>query len=759
MKLKRFVVLMVTLLIGICLVSCDQGGSGDGGDETKTYKITYVLNGGTLEANAPSSYDDAKGVTLPSPEKVGAQFAGWYFEADFSGTLISKINKNTGKDVTVYAKWNVSAEGDVYPIYFHWNDGVAPANVPSSYDSAAGLPDLPQPTKEKHQFGGWYNNSACTGDAVTAIAPGTEGEVNLYAKWIAQGEIIFYTITYICEGGTLPADAPTQYQGGVGCILPEPTPNKEGEDFLGWYDKQSGAQIDRITDNVYRHITLEAKFGVKQAYVPKWDLNAIGFDGQGMTYEIKVLPVTEYDPFNPDYSGSGKSVKQAHQTEVEDAYNIIIKYSNWEDAAPWGPERVKFINKQYLNDEFGDVYVVNIASQWIPTLVKGGSIAELYNLQNESGIFGGLSNEEGDDYGYEQDETINAATSVKQRVYGYALGAARPDYFMYYNADKVKALNLEDPAELWMKGEWTTTKFDAWVRTAQNALTSEGGYVLDMGFAESIIGMTAAVGNSMTKVNPPLLYLTNTKVTSTIERLQEYYQGGFYSSRSVQDVAPGFQAGTTLLHHGDLWFMKESTRFNPTIMTFTIGVVPYPAEDGEGGIPVTTKDQSEAILIGNDEYLKDSSGNFIKTVDMDASSFQVPYTGTSCYSILNIENGKNGMNAEFAMHILHDLLGGLGDDPNAAATLSDDEAYRNYLETRFDREIDVEVIMSCQGKTYFELMELLSMTVGGGSHFGDGAWWPLAANIVKSEDSPATKLNEVLNKYKQAMIDLGYNIQ
>ena len=118
-----------------------------------------------------------------------------------------------------------------------------------------------------------------------------------------------------------------------------------------------------IIPDVYNNVTLTAVFGQKGIYEPRWDLNAIGFNGQGMTYEIKVLPVTEYDPFNPDYSGSGKSVKQAHQTEVEDAYNIIIKYSNWEDAAPWGPERVKFINKQYLNDEFGDVYVINIASQ------------------------------------------------------------------------------------------------------------------------------------------------------------------------------------------------------------------------------------------------------------------------------------------------------------------------------------------------------------------------------------------------------------
>ena len=67
--------------------------------------------------------------------------------------------------------------------------------------------------------------------------------------------------------------------------------------------------------------------------------------------------------------------------------------------------------------------------------------------------------------------------------------------------------------------------------------------------------------------------------------------------------------------------------------------------------------------------------------------------------------------------------------------------------------------MSCQGKTYFELMELLSMTVGGGSHYGPNAFWPLAGTIVKSKDSPTTSLQEVLEKYKSAMRELGYNIK
>lgn len=118
-----------------------------------------------------------------------------------------------------------------------------------------------------------------------------------------------------------------------------------------------------------------------------------------------------------------------------------------------------------------------------------------------------------------------------------------------------------------------------------------------------------------------------------------------------------------------------------------------------------------------------------------------------------------GINAKVIMNILHDLVAGLGDDPNNTVNLTADESYRNSLELKLDREIDIEVIMSCQDNTYFELMELLSMTVGGGSHFGDGGFWPLAASIVKKTDSPVTALSEVLPKYKQAMRDLGYNIQ
>lgn len=707
------------------------------------YTITYETNEGVLPSDAPSTYEEGSNVQLPTPTLEGKVFGGWYTDAEFKTE--SKVTSLTKDNVTLYARWESPASGTTHSISYALDGGTLPSDAPMTFDEGSGLWDLPVPTKEGFRFVSWSQEH---------ILAGTKEDVTLTAVW---EEIRICTITYILGEGTLPSNAPTQFDAGVGVKLENAIPNDSSLSFLRW-ENEKGETVTMASG--YSNITLTAVYGIPKQYKPRWELNQIGFQGKGMTYEIKVLPVTEYDPFDPGFTGSQQDIKQQHQSKVQTAYDIKVKYSNWEDDAPWGPERVKKINQRYLENTFGDVYVVTITSQWIPTLVKGNSIAELYDMNSESGIFAGLSYdpETQDEEGYIQDDTINQAASVKKRVYGYAQGAARPDYFMYYNVDKVKTLNLEDPAELWMKGEWTMSKFEKWVKDAQTKL-GKGEYVLDMGFAESIIGLVASNGNKITDVRAQKLYLTNSAVTDRIQWLQDAYAGGLYYARGVQDVSPGFQAGATLLHHGDLWFLKESTRFNPLQLTYTIGVVPYPTADGEGGTPVTTTDVSEAIQLDANKYLTDAEGNYIKTVDMSESSFKVPFTGTSCYAILNIQNGKNGINAEYATHILHDLVAGLGDDPNKTVNLSADESYRNYLESKLDRAIDVEVIMSCQGTTYFELMELLSMTVGGGSHFGDGGFWPLAGSIVKSTDSAKVKLNEVLPKYKQAMRDLGYNIQ
>ena len=82
-----------------------------------------------------------------------------------------------------------------------------------------------------------------------------------------------------------------------------------------------------------------------------------------------------------------------------------------------------------------------------------------------------------------------------------------------------------------------------------------------------------------------------------------------------------------------------------------------------------------------------------------------------------------------------------------------------HIVTKFDHEIYADVIMSVQGKTYFELLDLISMTAGGGSHFGPNGFWVLASKICSNSTiSAATELNSIQPAYEQALRDMGYNI-
>ena len=491
--------------------------------------------------------------------------------------------------------------------------------------------------------------------------------------------------------------------------------------------------------------------GDEKEYKPKWDINQIGFNGKGMSIGIKVLPVNEYDPFDTNYTGTNKVLKQQHQRLIENTYDVKIKWDAWEDSAAWGPTRVTYIKEKYMSNEFKskDVYAVTIASSWIPTLVKSKVLAELYDTTDRTGIFKNAS--------YEQDATYNASASVNGKVYGYLPGNVRPDYFLFYNADLAKQSGMTDPAELWFQGKWTEQEFENWVRQAQTNLPT-GSYALDTGYAEFAIGLIGAKGGKLVTTSPATVNLLSPVVTDTFTRIQGYVKSGWYApSRAVQDVNPEFLAGKTIFATGGLWFLKNSTRFDPEQIGFEVGCVPYPTANGQGGTPITTTDANQAIKTRQNEALKTEDGAYISGVDMSQSSFKVPYTDGSCYSVLNLENGKNGITSEIVFNILHDLVSGLGADPEAKEEPTPEDIYRAHLKLKLDSPIYIEAIMSVQQSTYFEMIEILSMTVGNGSHYSGSGFWPLAANLCKNDQiNAATRMREVIDEYKAAMRSLGY---
>ena len=108
------------------------------------YTITYHNVENAVNDN-PVTYqrDTTKAITLTNPTRIGFKFDGWYKEADFSGSKVTKIDAKTFGDLDFYAKWNaigvvVTVTGKSFPY-----DGkmhgptVSVAGLPSGYTWSA----------------------------------------------------------------------------------------------------------------------------------------------------------------------------------------------------------------------------------------------------------------------------------------------------------------------------------------------------------------------------------------------------------------------------------------------------------------------------------------------------------------------------------------------------------------------------------------------------------------------------------------------
>ena len=78
------------------------------------YRITYNLNGGNWENDLyNTSYTIEDAFELPDDKTLkysGYTFLGWCEDSDFSGSVISRIEKGTIGEKRYYAKWNQNIE-------------------------------------------------------------------------------------------------------------------------------------------------------------------------------------------------------------------------------------------------------------------------------------------------------------------------------------------------------------------------------------------------------------------------------------------------------------------------------------------------------------------------------------------------------------------------------------------------------------------------------------------------------------------------
>ena len=195
-----------------------------------------ILGKGTVKYNS-NAYPP------PNPTRDGYTFLKW--DKDFT---------NVTEDLTITATYKPNQ----YKMIFNSNGGTHVNEVPADYESKIKEPDAP--TKENHNFVGWYKDEALSTlwDFETDTVP-LDG-TTLYAKWALKT----YTVVFKDYDGTILKTGMVEHDENADS---PPNPTRDGYTFLEW---------DTDFTNVTEDLTVTATYKLNQ-YKITFNSNGGGF--------------------------------------------------------------------------------------------------------------------------------------------------------------------------------------------------------------------------------------------------------------------------------------------------------------------------------------------------------------------------------------------------------------------------------------------------------------------------------------------------
>lgn len=224
--------------------------------EANTYQVMFHSDGGNCDTSSMSvTYDQTYG-TLPTPEKEGYYFSGWYTDQT-SGTYISSSSKVaiTGTQ-HVYARYSMES----YYVTLDGNKGTfrtvnykgkvsyeKTTSVSSLYTGTYGngTNNVVLPYRSGYVFDGFYTEAE-GGKEVYLTEKYNKNYKVLYAHWRPASTRVFY-----CLNGLDDYELPETIAYGE-TFGELPTPRRANYTFEGWYFYSSGgSKITKDTVNTY----------------------------------------------------------------------------------------------------------------------------------------------------------------------------------------------------------------------------------------------------------------------------------------------------------------------------------------------------------------------------------------------------------------------------------------------------------------------------------------------------------------------------
>jgi len=397
--------------------------------------------------------------------------------------------------------------------------------------------------------------------------------------------------------------------------------------------------------------------------------------------------VSQIDPFDENYSGTEQLDRQEQILLIEEELNVDIVFEQYSPSAAWGPSRVtSIIQSSVSGDQLADLYW--IASNWIQQLVLGDAIASVSPYMNE--------------YGSNIDESYIEIGSYQGDVYGFGNGQVQISYGLYYNAELVENLGVDNPTELYLNGEWNWTTFETWATDVQTQLSAQGDDMYALGgilsyYAQNMIPLN---GGSLINADTGRVAFAQKPALDTYDYLSNLYNKGLFELNPQYDAgSPEWMAGKVAMHPGELWFVSADNRWGS--LPFELGFVPFPVAD-------------------------DYTGEYIS-----------PVNGVA---LLVMASGMTPEREELVFQVWNAIQLWKTD-----IELADD--YELILMTKFDDEIYVESYLDIYDKIYFDLISAMSV----GSFSQDS--WNININAGIKDGTSRTVVDQIKPIYEAALDD------
>lgn len=211
------------------------------------YAVTVRDDGHGTGSADPASATAGTEITLTATPNAGYHFKEWQV---MSGDVTVRDDKFTmpGSDVEVKAIFEEDAPPTPteYTVTFDGNDGTP--SVGSMTTTKQKLTSLPDASRSKHSFNGWYTEKS----GGTKITTDTVFSANttVYAHWTHTGDnnppVNYYTLRFETGGGSAIPGVRETYNTYID--LTKYVPTRHGYTFVGWYSEQS--LVNKVS-NIY----------------------------------------------------------------------------------------------------------------------------------------------------------------------------------------------------------------------------------------------------------------------------------------------------------------------------------------------------------------------------------------------------------------------------------------------------------------------------------------------------------------------------